>query len=72
MIGRALTICGYTVGQVVSDPVRRGEAIAYFEPRLTDGRFVPSVAATFGLADFVAGYAEVEANPTMGRVVVQP
>jgi len=71
-IGRALTVRGYTVGQVVADSVKRSEAIAYFEPRLTDGRFVPSVAATFGLTDFVAGYAEVEANPTMGRVVVQP
>lgn len=72
VIGHALTIRGYTVGQVVADPVKRGEAIAFFEPRLSDGRFVPSVAATFGLEDFVAGYAEVDANSTMGRVIVQP
>ena len=72
VIGKALTVRGYTVGQVVTHPAKRAEAIAYFEPRLADGRFTPTVAATFGLDDFVAGYAEVEANTSMGRVIVQP
>lgn len=70
VIGKGLTIRGFTVSEIVSDPELRARAAAYVLERVADGRFVPRVARTFPLEDFAAAFAYVKAGPELGRTVL--
>ena len=70
VIGRNLTIQGYTVGEVVMDPALRDVAVAYVLERVADGRFAPRVARTFALDDIHDAFAYVESGPDLGRTVL--
>ena len=70
-LGKGLTIRGYTVSEVVSDPGALAEARPYIIDRLTDGRFVPQVARTFSLGQLAGAYRYIETNEQLGRVVIE-
>ncbi|WP_030621490.1 zinc-dependent alcohol dehydrogenase family protein [Streptomyces fulvoviolaceus] len=70
VIGKSLTIRGYTVGEILSDPKVREHATAHVLERLADGRFTPRVAKTFQLDQVVDAFAYIQSEQQLGRTVV--
>jgi NADPH:quinone reductase-like Zn-dependent oxidoreductase len=66
----ALTIRGYMLMEITLDPDKLKTATRYVYDRLADGRFVPTVAKTFPLAQVVEAYRYLESNQQMGKVVI--
>jgi NADPH:quinone reductase-like Zn-dependent oxidoreductase len=69
-LGRGLTIRGYVLGEVTLNPAVLKTAKKYVYDRLADGRFVPKIAKTFGLAETVEAYRYLESNQQVGKVVI--
>ena len=70
VLGKGLTLRGYTMSEVVRHAPTAAEAKKYICERLADGRFVPKIARTFPLAQTVDAYRYVESNQQVGRVVI--
>ncbi len=71
LIGKGLSIRGYTLNDVLHHPDRTAAAKAYIVERLADGRFVPKVARTFPLEEVVDAYRFVLTSEQMGTVIVE-
>ena len=72
VIGKGLTIRGWTVGELVADPVACRQAIDHVLQRVATGNYLPTVAAVFPLADVVAACHYVQAGTGLGRTVLLP
>ncbi|MCA0252265.1 MAG: zinc-dependent alcohol dehydrogenase family protein [Propionibacteriaceae bacterium] len=70
VLGKDLTIRGYSVGEISLNPELRATAAAYVLERVTQGRFTPRVAQTFALDEVQDAYAYVQAGPDLGRTVL--
>ena len=70
VVGKGLTLRGYTVSEVVRDPHATEAARTYVCDRLADGRFVPKIDRTFPLDRTVDAYRYLELNKQVGRVVI--
>jgi len=70
VIGKGLTLRGYTVGEILRDPQATATAEQHIYDRVADGRFVPKVAVTFPFDQVIEAYRYVQSNPQMGRVVI--
>ncbi len=70
VLGKDLTIRGYSVSEVSTDPELRSAAVAYVLERVADGRFTPRVAQTFTLEDVQDAYTYVQSGPDLGRTVL--
>jgi NADPH:quinone reductase-like Zn-dependent oxidoreductase len=70
VIGKGLSLRGYTLSEVISNPQAAAEAKRHILDRLGEGRFVPRIAKTFPLAQTVEAYRFLESDRQSGRVVV--
>ena len=70
VIGKGLTLRGYTVSEILRNSQAAEEAMQYVFTRVVDGRFVPKVATVFPFERTVDAYKYVESNQQMGRVVI--
>jgi NADPH:quinone reductase-like Zn-dependent oxidoreductase len=71
VIGKGLTIRGYTVSEILRNKEAALVAKQYVYDRVADGRFFPKVAKTFSLEQTVDAYRYVKNSQQTGRVVIK-
>src|SRR5262249_46378307 len=69
-LAKGLSMRGYTLREITRDPARLRAAMRYVFERLEDGRFQPTIAKTFTLAETVEAYQYLESNAQVGKVVI--
>jgi NADPH:quinone reductase-like Zn-dependent oxidoreductase len=69
-LGKGLTIQGYTLFEIVSDPEVRKVAEKYVFDHLQAGDFKPLVDKTFPLSQIVDAHRYMESNEQIGKIVV--
>ena len=69
-LGKALSMRGYSLMEIRSDPALLNPARQYVFDRLQDGRFQPKIAKTFPLTQSVDAYKYLESNAQVGKVVI--
>jgi NADPH:quinone reductase len=69
-LGKALTMRGYTLFEVVSDPARLAKGKQFVLDGLASGKFVPVIAKTFPFEQIVEAQRYLESNEQIGKVVV--
>jgi NADPH:quinone reductase-like Zn-dependent oxidoreductase len=70
VIGKHLTIKGYTLFEVVGDPAAFPKAKQYVFDHLASGDFKPRIDKTFPLAKIVEAHRYMESNAQIGKIVV--
>ena len=70
VLGKRLTLRGYLVHEVVTDPARLENAKAYVLQGLASGAFRPAIAKIFSLDAIAEAHRYLESNVQMGKVVV--
>lgn len=70
LLSKGLTITGFTVSEIVNDPVIRQTAVDYVLQRVQDGQFSPLVAKSFDLADYKKAFQQLQDNNLLGRIVI--
>jgi NADPH:quinone reductase-like Zn-dependent oxidoreductase len=65
-----LTIRGYVLFEITSDPTRLEPARKFVFDGLESGRLKPVIAKTFSLHQIVEAYRYLESNAQVGKVVV--
>ena len=70
VLGKHLTIKGYTLFEIVSDPAVFPKAKQYVFDHLASGAFKPRVDRTFPLAQIVEAHRYMESNAQIGKIVV--
>ncbi len=65
-----LTIKGYTLFEVVSDPAEFPKAKQYVFDRVAAGNFKPRIDKTFPLGKIVEAHRYMESNAQIGKIVV--
>jgi len=69
-MSRALSVRGYTLFDVVSQPEEFAAAKRYVFERLVSGAFKPKIAKTFPLAEIVEAHRYMQSNAQVGKIVV--
>lgn len=72
LLRKNLRLQGYTIGPVLSDPVRRAAAVAGISAHLERGDFAPVVDSYFPLERIQDAHRHLESNKQIGKVVVTP
>lgn len=67
---KALSITGYTLWEIVLDPVLRRRAEQWIVERLEQGAFAPVIDRVFALDQIVQAHACMDANQANGKLVV--
>jgi NADPH:quinone reductase-like Zn-dependent oxidoreductase len=70
VIGKHLTIKGYTLFEIVSDPAAFSKAKQYVFDHLASGDFKPRIDKTFPLSKIVEAHRYMESNAQIGKIVV--
>lgn len=70
VLGKWITIRGYVMMEIVSDPARLERAKSFINEGLADGSLKPLVAKTFPLDKIVEAHRYLESNQQIGKVVV--
>ena len=69
-LSKHLTIKGYTLFEVVSNPEAFAESKQYIYNHLANGDFKPRIDKVFRLADIVEAHRYMESNAQIGKIVV--
>jgi NADPH:quinone reductase-like Zn-dependent oxidoreductase len=69
-LSKGLSIRGYSLMGIRSDPKLLKTATQYIYDRLQDGRLTPKIAKTFPLAQSADAYRYLESNEQIGKVVI--
>ena len=69
-LGKWLTIRGYVMLEITSDPKRLERGKQFINAGLADGSFRPIIAKTFPLEEIVAAHRYLESNQQIGKIVV--
>ncbi len=69
-MSRALSVRGYTLFDVVSQPEEFAVAKRYVFERLESGAFKPKIAKVFPLAEIVEAHRYMQSNAQVGKIVV--
>lgn len=69
-LAKGLSIRGYSLREVRSDPAILKTATKYVYDRLQDGHFMPKIAKTFPLDQAADAYRYLESNAQVGKVVI--
>ena len=69
-LSKALTIRGYTLFEIVADPVCRAKAEKYVVDGLSTGQLKPIIDRTFALAQIADAHRYMESNQQFGKIVV--
>ena len=67
---KALTMRGYTLFEIMGDPVRRARAVDFVLRGLESGALKPIIAKTFPLEQIVEAHRYLESNQQFGKIVV--
>lgn len=70
VLGKSLTLRGYLVHEVITDPERLCAAKAFVLEGLESGAFCPVIARTFAFEQIVEAHRFLESNEQFGKVVV--
>ncbi|MFM0161876.1 zinc-dependent alcohol dehydrogenase family protein [Paraburkholderia sediminicola] len=70
VLSKALTLRGYLVHEIVSDPARLAAAKAFILDGLTSGSLKPIIARTFPFDQIVDAHRFLESNEQLGKIVV--
>jgi len=70
VLSKHLTIKGYTLFEIVSDPAVFPKAKQYVFDHLASGAFKPRIDRTFALAQIVEAHRYMESNAQIGKIVV--
>jgi NADPH:quinone reductase-like Zn-dependent oxidoreductase len=69
-LGKGLSVRGYVLMEITSNPALAAAAKKYVYDRLADGRFVPKIDKTLDFAQTVEAYRYLESNVQVGKVVL--
>jgi NADPH:quinone reductase-like Zn-dependent oxidoreductase len=70
VLGKWLTVRGYVMMEITSDPKRLERAKQFINEGLAEGSLKPIVARTFPLEEIVEAHRYLESNQQIGKVVV--
>jgi len=70
VLGRWLTIRGYVMMEITSDPKRLDRAKSFINDGLADGSFKPLIAKTFPLEEIVDAHRYLESNQQIWKIVM--
>src|SRR5208283_685208 len=70
VLSKHLTVKGYTLFEIVSDPAALATAKQYVFSHLASGAFQPRIDRTFPLAQIVDAHRYMESNAQIGKIVV--
>lgn len=70
LMGKWLTIRGYVLTEITSDPKRLERGKQFIKLGLADGSFKPIIAKTFPFEEIVEARRYLESNQQIGKVVV--
>jgi NADPH:quinone reductase len=69
-LGKGLTLRGYTLFEVVSDPERMAKGKQYVLDGLASGKLRPVIAKTFPFDKIVDAHRFMESNEQIGKIIV--
>lgn len=69
-LAKWLTIRGYVMMEITSNPGRLERTLEFINEGLADGSLKPIIAKTFPLKDIVEAHRYLESNQQIGKVVV--
>jgi NADPH:quinone reductase-like Zn-dependent oxidoreductase len=70
VLGKWVTIRGYVMMEITSDPARLERCVRFINAGLADGSLKPIIAKTFPLEQIVEAHRYLESNQQIGKVVV--
>ena len=70
VLGKLLTIRGYVLFEITSDPARLERGKEFVVAGLASGKLKPIIAKTFSFEDIVAAHRYLESNTQIGKIVV--
>lgn len=70
VLSKSLTLRGYLVHEVTSDPARLAAAKAFILDGLSDGSLTPIIARTFPFEEIVEAHRYLESNEQFGKIVL--
>jgi NADPH:quinone reductase-like Zn-dependent oxidoreductase len=70
VLGKWITIRGYVLMEITSDPARLERAKQFVNDGLASGSFKPLIAKTFPLVQIVEAHRFLESNQQVGKIVV--
>ncbi|HTI49988.1 MAG TPA: zinc-binding dehydrogenase, partial [Planctomycetaceae bacterium] len=68
--GKSLTVRGYILFEVTSDPARLERGKQFVIDGLASGKLKPVIARTFPLSEIVEAHRYLESNAQIGKIVV--
>jgi len=68
---KGLSVRGYTVREILSDPKLKPKAVQYVFDHLKAGNFKPRIARVFPFAQIVEAHRYMESNEQIGKIVVK-
>lgn len=72
LLGRGLTLTGFTTGQIWNRPDYAAELVSGVLEEAVAGRLRPVVGQTFPLAETAAAHSAIEARQTVGKTLLIP
>jgi NADPH:quinone reductase-like Zn-dependent oxidoreductase len=70
VIGKSVTIRGYILSEITTDPARLERGKRFVNEGLADGSLKPIIAKTFPLEEIVEAHRYLESNQQVGKIVV--
>jgi NADPH:quinone reductase-like Zn-dependent oxidoreductase len=70
VLGKHLTVKGYTLFELVGDPAALSKAKQYIFHHIASGEFKPRIDKTFPLTQIVEAHRYMESNAQIGKIVV--
>jgi NADPH:quinone reductase-like Zn-dependent oxidoreductase len=70
VLGKWLTVRGYVLMEITSDPKRLERAKQFINEGLAEGSLKPIIARTFPLEEIVEAHRYLESNQQIGKIVV--
>jgi NADPH:quinone reductase-like Zn-dependent oxidoreductase len=70
-LNKGLTVRGYTVREILSDPQLKAKAVKYVFDHVTAGHFRPRIDRVFPFAQIVEAHRYMESNQQIGKIVVK-
>jgi NADPH:quinone reductase-like Zn-dependent oxidoreductase len=67
---KALSIRGYWLAEIVTNPERLARAKSYVYDRVKTGQLKPKIAKTFRFEDAAEAYQYMESNEQIGKIVL--
>ena len=67
---KALTVRGYWLAEITTNPERLARAKSYVYDRVQSGQLKPKIAKAFRFEDVVEAYRYMESNEQIGKIVL--